>query len=170
MREYQTILVWLACVLLAFHFVLAVIEYIDCSYFLRRTLPDLHQCRRFIKPWMWPAFYWGPLAWIVVNQIWNAIVETASVLWQRLVFVIQAALFVLWEWIQPWLQMFAFIFDMAWIAIRTAFELGFAIDRRCFRPRPSVDSAVLTIRRRAPSILPDRLAPDFRSLLRQAWA
>ncbi len=48
-------------------------------------------------------------------------------------------------------------------ALRTAgwapwweFELGPAIRRTSFRPQPSVDAAVLTIRKRRPAILPER--------------
>ena len=62
------------------------------------------------------------------------------------------------------------------IALRTAawvpwwtFELADRIDRSCFRPRPSVDSAVLRIARRDPALLPHRLAGEFRELLRPAW-
>ncbi len=62
------------------------------------------------------------------------------------------------------------------VALRTAawspwwtFEVGRAIPRRAFRPVPSVDAAVLTIRRRDDPVLPERLAPGFRDLLRPAW-
>lgn len=62
------------------------------------------------------------------------------------------------------------------VSLRTAawapwweFRLGFTIDRAAFRPRPSVDAAVLTIVRREPAVLPARLAPHFRDLLRPAW-
>lgn len=62
------------------------------------------------------------------------------------------------------------------IALRTAgwapwweFELGEAIGRNSFRPRPSVDAAVLTIRKRRPAILPERLAPTFVDRLRDDW-
>ncbi len=50
------------------------------------------------------------------------------------------------------------------------FHLGTTIDRRAFRPRPSVDAAVLTIVRRDPAVLPTWLAPQLRELLRPAWA
>jgi 23S rRNA (adenine-N6)-dimethyltransferase len=49
------------------------------------------------------------------------------------------------------------------------FEMGPRIDRRAFRPRPSVDAAVLSVRRRDPAILPEWLAPRLRDLLRPAW-
>ena len=62
------------------------------------------------------------------------------------------------------------------VALRTAgwapwweFELGEAIGRDSFRPRPSVDAAVLTIRKRRPAILPERLAPTFVDRLRDDW-
>jgi len=62
------------------------------------------------------------------------------------------------------------------VALRTAgwapwweFELGVSIGRDSFRPRPSVDAAVLTIRRRNPPILPERLAPTFAERLRDDW-
>jgi 23S rRNA (adenine-N6)-dimethyltransferase len=62
------------------------------------------------------------------------------------------------------------------VALRTAgwapwweFELGEAIGRDSFRPRPSVDAAVLTIRKRRPAILPERLAPTFVDRLRADW-
>jgi len=49
------------------------------------------------------------------------------------------------------------------------FGLGMAIPRRAFRPVPGVDAAMLTIRRRDPPILPHRLAPEMRDLLRRGW-
>ena len=62
------------------------------------------------------------------------------------------------------------------VALRTAgwapwweFELGASIGRGSFRPRPTVDAAVLTIRRRNPPILPERLAPTFAERLRRDW-
>ncbi len=62
------------------------------------------------------------------------------------------------------------------IALRTAawapwwtFELGPRVDRNSFRPRPSVESATLRIDRREPPLLPHRLAPGFRDVLRPAW-
>jgi 23S rRNA (adenine-N6)-dimethyltransferase len=62
------------------------------------------------------------------------------------------------------------------VALRTAawapwwsFELGRRIGRDAFRPRPSVDAAVLTVRRREPPLLPLRLAPGFREALRPMW-
>jgi 23S rRNA (adenine-N6)-dimethyltransferase len=61
-------------------------------------------------------------------------------------------------------------------ALRTAawspwweFELGMAVPRTAFRPRPSVDAAVLRIRRRAVPLLPERLARDFCEALRPLW-
>ena len=62
------------------------------------------------------------------------------------------------------------------VALRTAawlpwweFHLGRTLDRSAFRPRPSVDAAVLTAIRRAPALLPERLAPTFAEALRPAW-
>lgn len=49
------------------------------------------------------------------------------------------------------------------------FRLGATISRRAFRPVPGVDAAVLTIVRRTPPIMPERLAPTMRELLRDAW-
>jgi 23S rRNA (adenine-N6)-dimethyltransferase len=49
------------------------------------------------------------------------------------------------------------------------FELGMAVPRDAFRPRPSVDAAVLTITRRTTPLLPERLAPGFLETLRPAW-
>ena len=61
-------------------------------------------------------------------------------------------------------------------ALRTAawspwwtFELGLPVPRRAFRPRPSVDAAVLTVRRRPTPLLPERLAPDLLEALRPLW-
>ncbi|MCB1002252.1 MAG: methyltransferase domain-containing protein [Acidimicrobiales bacterium] len=50
------------------------------------------------------------------------------------------------------------------------FRLGDTIERRAFRPQPRVDAAVLTITRREPAILPSRLSPRLRELLRPAWS
>lgn len=62
------------------------------------------------------------------------------------------------------------------VSLRTAawapwweFRLGPTIERTAFRPRPRVDAAVLTITRREPAILPSRLSPRLRELLRPAW-
>ena len=49
------------------------------------------------------------------------------------------------------------------------FELGSTVRRTSFRPQPSVDAAVLTIRKRCPAILPERLAPGFAERLRSDW-
>lgn len=49
------------------------------------------------------------------------------------------------------------------------FRLGETISRSAFRPVPSVDAAVLTIVRRKPPILPERLAPSMREVLREVW-
>ena len=49
------------------------------------------------------------------------------------------------------------------------FELGRIIRRTSFRPQPSIDAAVLTIRKRRPAILPERLAPTFAERLRSDW-
>jgi 23S rRNA (adenine-N6)-dimethyltransferase len=61
-------------------------------------------------------------------------------------------------------------------ALRTAawapwwdFEGGPPVPRSSFRPRPSVDAAVLTIRRRTTPLLPERLAPDYLETLRPLW-
>lgn len=51
-----------------------------------------------------------------------------------------------------------------------SFELGPAVGRRSFRPIPTVDAAVLVIRRRVPPILPVDLAPSLREALREPWA
>jgi 23S rRNA (adenine-N6)-dimethyltransferase len=62
------------------------------------------------------------------------------------------------------------------VALRTAawlpwweFHLGPSIDRSAFRPRPSVDAAVLIIVPRTPPLLPHRLAPMYADALRGAW-
>ncbi|MGB0115063.1 MAG: rRNA adenine N(6)-methyltransferase family protein [Ilumatobacteraceae bacterium] len=62
------------------------------------------------------------------------------------------------------------------VALRTAawapwweFSVGMKVSRSSFRPRPSVDASVLTIRRRTPPVLPNRLAPGFADTLRPAW-
>ncbi len=62
------------------------------------------------------------------------------------------------------------------VALRTAawlpwweFRLGRTIDRSAFRPRPSVDAAVLSVVRRAPALLPERLASTYADALRPAW-
>ena len=62
-------------------------------------------------------------------------------------------------------------------ALRTAgwapwweFELGPVDPADSFRPQPSVDAAVLTIRKRRPAILPERLAPTFVERLRTDWS
>ena len=49
------------------------------------------------------------------------------------------------------------------------FSVGATITRDSFRPRPSVDAAVLTIVRREPPVLPPWLSPQLRELLRPAW-
>ena len=49
------------------------------------------------------------------------------------------------------------------------FHAGPTIGREAFRPRPRVDAAVLTIVRRDPPVLPARLAPRLRELLRPGW-
>lgn len=61
-------------------------------------------------------------------------------------------------------------------ALRTAawtpwwsFELGMAVPRRAFRPEPGVDASVLSIRRRATPLLPERLAPHYLQTLRPLW-
>lgn len=62
------------------------------------------------------------------------------------------------------------------VALRTAgwlpwweFRLGRTIDRSAFRPRPSVDAAMLTIVPRDPPLLPRRLASTYTEALRSAW-
>ncbi len=49
------------------------------------------------------------------------------------------------------------------------FSAGRRIPASAFRPRPSVDAAILTIRRRSPPILPTWLAEEFEDLLRASW-
>lgn len=49
------------------------------------------------------------------------------------------------------------------------FSAGRSIPASSFRPRPSIDAAVLTVRRRHPPILPTWLAAGFEDLLRAAW-
>ncbi|WP_051063031.1 ribosomal RNA small subunit methyltransferase A [Ilumatobacter nonamiensis] len=49
------------------------------------------------------------------------------------------------------------------------FRLGRTIGRNAFRPRPSVDAAVVTVVRRDPSVFPTWLGPRLRELLRPAW-
>lgn len=49
------------------------------------------------------------------------------------------------------------------------FSAGRFIPRQAFRPRPSVDGAMLHVRRRTPAVLPEWLAPRFESALRAAW-
>ena len=49
------------------------------------------------------------------------------------------------------------------------FEMGPTIPRTAFRPRPSVDAAVLTIRKRRPAILPEHLSATFLERLRPGW-
>ncbi|QBI19571.1 methyltransferase domain-containing protein [Egibacter rhizosphaerae] len=49
------------------------------------------------------------------------------------------------------------------------FELGPVVPRQAFRPVPRVDGAWLTVRKREPPVLPTRLAPGFREVLRPAW-
>jgi len=63
------------------------------------------------------------------------------------------------------------------VALRTAawspwwtFEIGMRFGRDAFRPRPSVDASVLTMRKRMPALFPDRLAPGFVETLRPAWS
>jgi 23S rRNA (adenine-N6)-dimethyltransferase len=62
------------------------------------------------------------------------------------------------------------------VALRTAgwapwweFRLGPTIPADSFRPRPTVDAAVLTITRRSRPLFPVRLAPGFAEVLRPAW-
>ena len=49
------------------------------------------------------------------------------------------------------------------------FRLGPEVDRRAFRPVPAVDATVLIAERREPPVLPTRLAPNMRALLRPGW-
>jgi 23S rRNA (adenine-N6)-dimethyltransferase len=62
------------------------------------------------------------------------------------------------------------------VALRTAawlpwwhFERGMTIPAGAFRPRPSVDAAVLSVSRRHPALLPERLARGYADALRPAW-
>jgi 23S rRNA (adenine-N6)-dimethyltransferase len=49
------------------------------------------------------------------------------------------------------------------------FELGPVVPATAFRPAPSVDAALLTVRRREHPVLPEWLAPQLRELLRSGW-
>lgn len=49
------------------------------------------------------------------------------------------------------------------------FELGHTVRAKAFRPVPSVDAALLSVRRRDPAVLPTWLAPQLRDLLRSGW-
>jgi 23S rRNA (adenine-N6)-dimethyltransferase len=49
------------------------------------------------------------------------------------------------------------------------FELGRLLPARSFRPVPSVDAAVLTVRRRSPPLLPVSMAADYASFVRDNW-
>lgn len=49
------------------------------------------------------------------------------------------------------------------------FRLGPDLDRRAFRPVPAVDATVLIVARREQPVLPNRLAPRMRELLRPGW-
>lgn len=49
------------------------------------------------------------------------------------------------------------------------FEVGETVDRRAFRPVPSVDAAWLFVRKREPPLLPTWLASNFAAVLRTAW-
>lgn len=49
------------------------------------------------------------------------------------------------------------------------FEIVTQIKRTAFRPVPRVDAAALRIERRIPPVLPEWLAPNFSSLLRERW-
>ncbi len=49
------------------------------------------------------------------------------------------------------------------------FSTGRAIPASAFRPRPSVEAAVLTVRRRQQPVLPTWLAAGFDDVLRAAW-
>lgn len=48
-------------------------------------------------------------------------------------------------------------------------DLAEAVHRSAFRPVPQVDAAWIEVRRRDPAVLPERLAPGFREVLRAAW-
>jgi 23S rRNA (adenine-N6)-dimethyltransferase len=63
------------------------------------------------------------------------------------------------------------------VALRTAawapwwlFEHRLTIDRNAFRPVPAVDSALLTVHRRDPPVLPPWIATELRDLLRAGWS
>ncbi len=49
------------------------------------------------------------------------------------------------------------------------FTIGPGVDRSSFRPVPTVDGALLTVRRRRPPVLPEWLAPAMRDTLRDRW-
>lgn len=49
------------------------------------------------------------------------------------------------------------------------FELGHPIPASAFRPVPSVDAAVLTVRRRSPPLLSPAMASDFAAFVRASW-
>lgn len=49
------------------------------------------------------------------------------------------------------------------------FRLGPTVSRMAFRPVPNVDTAVLVAEKRDPPVLPERLAPRMRHLLRPVW-
>ncbi len=49
------------------------------------------------------------------------------------------------------------------------FEVGRRIPARAFRPVPAVDAAVLRVQRRAPSLLPDRMAVAYAAFVRRHW-
>lgn len=49
------------------------------------------------------------------------------------------------------------------------FGLGPEVDRRAFRPVPAVDATILIAERREQPVLPTRLAPNIRDLLRPGW-
>jgi 23S rRNA (adenine-N6)-dimethyltransferase len=49
------------------------------------------------------------------------------------------------------------------------FEVGRRVPARAFRPVPAVDAAVLRIRRRTPSLLPDRMAVAYGAFVRRHW-
>lgn len=50
-----------------------------------------------------------------------------------------------------------------------SFELGRRIPAHHFRPVPSVDAAVLIVRRRDPAILPAHMAGPYASFVRRQW-
>ena len=49
------------------------------------------------------------------------------------------------------------------------FEVGRRIPATAFRPVPSVDAAVLRVTRRAPAILPPRMAGAYKAFVRRQW-